>query len=434
MQFHDWQERALNSPEAVYQQFHDLLNNYSTEQQNSLFSSTTGRVACLSKLLEHCPDEDKPLRGISYALQDLIDAPGHATTCGAPFVEAFDGELDLPSTLYQRLDDLGATLIAKCVPAEFGIDPRGRNQTYGDLQHPKNLTYISGGGAGSCVRAVQEKFVPLAFGIDSCGGMRIPCAFQGTYGFRMGQNAFIEHGVFPVMPSLESIAWATNSLDGLKATYSALYPSSVNASSRPVKGVVIDDAGCRVSPQVKNSLRTLTQALDIDEDPSLQTDLIRAFKDGGSALQLLQSRELYAIHQYWIDEYRDRYDTSLLRRIYRGMECSTAEVERSGQIQERIRNTMARLFQSYDFLIMPVSTVPTPTINDWTVDLEADLMQLNAPASLSVLSAIIIPTCCGAPQSCAAQIIVPPHRPEVVHRILEQLEPALRKDAIAQVQ
>lgn len=415
------QTRAIQAPETAYTDFLKHVEKLSPVEQKSLIASRADQINCTSKLLEHSSDTDKPLRGLTYVLQDIFDAPGHPTTCGAPFVDAFEGTVDDASTLYERLDACGATLMAKTVPAEFGVDPRGRNQHYGDLQHPLGAEYTAGGGSGTSVRAVQAGLAPVAFGVDSCGGMRIPCAFQGCFGFRMGQNALIQHGVFPVMPSVESIAWAAKDLTHLRLVYAALYPTATENCASDIKGVYIDDAGCRVAPTVKASLRPLTQALEIDEDPSLQTALRRAFKGAGNALQLLQSRELYTIHQYWVDEYREHYDAYLLRRIYRGMECSTTEVEQSNQTQEHIRHAIAQLFQTHDFLIMPVSPIPTPTQEEWNIDLEADLMQLNAPASLGVHSALIIPTDCGNNRSAAAQIIVPPNRPEVVYALLDAL-------------
>ena len=417
----DWQQLAKANPESLIHAFHQKLDALSLDERDALIACQYDQIELHQKLILQTAEEDAPLAGVPYLLQDMIDAPGLPTACGSPFRAPFETVIDTGTTLYKALADLGALMIAKTVPAEFGVDPRGRNRGYGQCRHPKQSDLICGGGAGSSVSAVLQGFAPIAFGLDTCAGIRTPCAFQGAFGFRMGNNAYTQEGVFPLMPSIESIAFTTGSLDNLAICYEAFFGHGNFDNADSPRGFFIEDpGGCRISPEVKAGLLQLVRELDIDEDYTQHIALNRAFASAGTSFQLLQARELYTIHQYWIDEYREQYDTSLLRRVYRGMECNTSEVERASAAQERLRRVLAEFFQNYDYLLMPISPVASPTEEDWSIDLESELNQLNAPLSLSILPALILPFDCDGRTS-AAQLIVHPQKPEIVPELIAQL-------------
>lgn len=420
-EFRQWISQSRDEPVATVDRFYNATALLPEDVRSSYIAASYERADLARHLVKAAHRLDAPLSGLPYTVQDLIDVPELPTGCGAPFKQAFEGVAETASELFQALDALGACLFAKTVPAEFGVDMRGRNPSHGNCPHPESDEYILGGGAGSTVRAVAEGLVPLGFGLDTCGGLRIPCAFQGSFGFRMGRNAYTHDGVFPVMPSVESIGWVADTLSTLQEAFHAFYPNAHSLNQEEPKGFLIDDPCCQISPEVKSSFLLLARELDIREDPQQHTRLNQAFQGAGNALQLLQSRELYTIHQYWIDEYRDRYDANLLRRIYRGMECSSAEVEQCGLIQERIRQAFTGFFAHYDYLLMPISSVSTPRQSDWNVDLESDLIQLVAPASLAALPALTLPFVCEDGLHSAAQLIINPRKPEVVPEILAQV-------------
>ncbi len=420
-QFRQWQAASRDEPVACVDRFYDATTLLSDSVRESYIASTYARSDLARKLVKSAHRMDAPLAGIPYTIQDLIDVADLPTSCGAPFRQPFEGIAETTSELFQTLDSMGACLFAKTVPAEFGVDIRGRNLSYGNCPHPDSDQYVLGGGAGSTVRSVKEGLVPLGLGLDTSGGLRVPCAFQGCFGFRMGHNAYTESGLFPVMPSVESVGWVADSISTLQETFRAFYPNAFSVINDEPKGFLVDDPCCHITPEVKSSFLLLARELDIREDPEEYTRLNQSFQGAGGALQLLQARELYTVHQYWVDEYRNRYDANLLRRIYRGMECNSAEVEHSGQIQERIRRRFARFFERYDYLLMPISSMSTPLHCDWNVDMESDLLQLTAPASLSALPALILPFICEDGRHSAAQLIVNPRKLEIVPEILAQV-------------
>jgi Asp-tRNA(Asn)/Glu-tRNA(Gln) amidotransferase A subunit family amidase len=423
--FAAWRARAQQSPEHLAELFLNQRELLPPESQRALFASVPDRDSLIEAIEFSCADPDAPLAGVPYILQDMFDVAGLPTRCGAPFQEAFGAEVEEDSLLYQKLKKLGGLFLAKSVPSEFGIDPRGRNQTFGDCPNAEGLRYVCGGGAGSCAHAVSAGWAPIAFGLDSAAGIRIPAAFHGLFGFRMGNNAYAREGVFPIVPSLDSVAWVTAQLEDLQTSIEALLPppklASLAQSATP-HGYLLETNGISLDPELKTSLMNLCRHLDLDEQISLNAPLNKAFKDADEAYATLESRELYAIHQYWIEEYRARYSDPLLRRIEAGQVCTPAKADRAASVQQGLREAMVQFFETHDYLIMPISSVPTPDKASWSGQIDNDLLRLNAPASLSFLPAIILPFTCDEGRHSAVQLILNPKKTFHASKILQQVK------------
>jgi Asp-tRNA(Asn)/Glu-tRNA(Gln) amidotransferase A subunit family amidase len=283
------------------------------------------------------------------------------------------------------------------------------------------LRYICGGGAGTCAHAVSAGWVPLAFGLDSSAGIRIPAAFHGLFGFRMNNNAYAREGVFPIVPSLESVGWVTAQLEDLQSSIEALCPTPPDAQEEPPCGYLLNDPGITLKTELKAGMMNLVRHLDTDDSPIANKVLSKAFKDSSEAFATIESRELYSIHKYWIEEYRARYPEYLIRRIEDGQICTAEKADRAAAIQQNIRETMVEFFRTYDYLIIPISSSPTPSKAEWSGQLDNDLLRLNAPASLTFLPTIILPFPCDDGRQSAIQLILNPRKVYHTRAILEQV-------------
>ena len=419
--FGEWRQLAEDSPERLVDDFLARLDQLPPESLRALFASVPDREILIQNIKTACASQDAPLAGVPYMLQDLFDVDGLPTRCGAPFQDPFQAPLEDASLLYHKLKSVGGALLAKTVPSEFGVDPRGRNQSFGDCPHADGLRYICGGGAGTCAHAVSAGWVPLAFGLDSSAGIRIPAAFHGLFGFRMNNNAYAREGVFPIVPSLESVGWVTAQLEDLQSSIEALCPTPPDAQEEPPCGYLLNDPGITLKTELKAGMMNLVRHLDTDDSPIANKVLSKAFKDSSEAFATIESRELYSIHKYWIEEYRARYPEYLIRRIEDGQICTAEKADRAAAIQQNIRETMVEFFRTYDYLIIPISSSPTPSKAEWSGQLDNDLLRLNAPASLTFLPTIILPFPCDDGRQSAIQLILNPRKVYHTRAILEQV-------------
>ena len=422
LNFEQWQARGQQSPQRVVDAFLTALQPLAEPERRAWMAATPSGSALLQSLDHALSAAEQPLAGVPYVLQDLFDVDGLPTACGAPFTELFDLPAEDSSRLHEKLRALGACLFAKTVPAEFGIDAQGRNPTFGDCPHPENHAWLAGGGAGSAARAVSAGLVPLAFGLDTAGGIRIPAAFQGLFGFRMENNHEARDGVFPIIPSIESVGWLNHCLADLRTTFRALYPSaSQQRCDDAPRGYVIGSLGSTLSSEVNAGLCGIARALNIDEDPQLGRQLAPTLGRALAAYQTLEARELYHVHQYWLEEYREQYDAAVLERIDRGQQCRSVDAEACAQGQQRTRIALSKFFERYDYLLLPICPEPTPDQSAWSAELQHATMQLIAPASLAFLPALILPFSCANGRHSAAQIILNPRKLHIVPALLEQL-------------
>jgi len=422
--FEYWRSLAQNEPERLADQFLSQLALLPPEARSAFVASHPERDTMVQQIKAACANEEGPLLGVPYMLQDLFDVDGLPTRCGAPFQEPFESDLEDASLLYQKLKSLGAPLLAKTTPSEFGVDPRGHNQSFGDCPHADGLRYVCGGGAGASAYAVRGGWVPMAFGLDGSAGIRIPAAFNGLFGFRMSNNAYAREGVFPIVPSLDSVGWLTAQLDDLLTSIQAFQPATTETSKEDnLRGYLFEDPSITLDPSLKASLMNLVRKLDTDdESPETNKALVKAFKDSSEAFATIEARELYAIHQYWVEEYRSSYDHALLSRIEAGQICTSEKAEHASAVQQRVRESMVDFFRKYDYLIMPISPCPTPDKAEWNGQLENDLLRLNAPTSLTFLPALILPFPCARGRHSAIQLILNPRKMHLIVKLIKQVE------------
>lgn len=419
--FEAWQEMAANAPESVIETLRSKSAAQTPEMQRAFIASTSKKESILNDIQASQALEDAPLRGVPYLLQDLFDVADFPTQCGAPFPEPFEHLLDGSCLLHQELKDAGAYLLAKTVPSEFGIDQRGRNKTFGECPHPNSRRFICGGGSGSSAYALKKGWAPLAFGLDSSAGIRIPAAFNGLFGFRMGNNDYARKGTFPIIPSLESVGFLTTNGKDLQTVIETFYPTAEGIEQRTPRGYRMEDPTIPLDPDLKAGMMSLTRSLDIDDSPYINKILRIAFKASNEAFSTIESRELYSIHQYWVEEYRSRYDEAVIRRIEAGQICTSEKAELANDIQLTIREAMIDFFKEYDYLAIPISSRPTPEKVEWSGQLENNLLRLNSPTSLTFLPALILPFPCGEGRFSAIQLILNPRKIHLTAAILEQV-------------
>lgn len=420
--FNFWKAMVAEDAKRPADFFLNMLDLLSPLQQRAFIAAHPNQEDLVDRIRSIQGAPDGPLAGVPYVLQDLFDVADLPTRCGAPFQEPFEHPPDASSRLHAALEAMGAVLMAKMVPGEFGVGLRGRNARFGDCAHADSDQLVCGGGAGSCAHAVKKGWAPLAFGLDSVGGVRVPAAFHGLYGFRMHDQAFAREGTFPVLPSLEAVGWMTRTLEDLTTTFQAFYPeTNLGRAEQPPRGLLLRAPGLPLDRDIKSGLMETLHYLNVEEDPEVNKALCRRFKPAAQALQTIQERELFAIHRYWLEEYRDRYDPALLDRIESGRETTTKKADRAAAIQLDIRECFVDFFQDFDFLVMPISPVSTPKKTSWTAQLEHDLVRLNAPASIALLPALILPFRGNAGRHSALQILLRPDKLQQVPKLLQQI-------------
>ncbi len=412
-----WRNLARSSPDEVIDHFLAGLTHLPEEQSKALFAAIPER----ERIRAHLPaalspgEEARPLFGVPFLLQDLFDVEGVPSRCGARLDEILDHPAESSSLLHREVTEQGAWFAGKLAPVEFGIDLRGRAPMPGG-------GFIGAGGAASCAEAVARGLAPLAFGLDTTGGLRGPAACRGVFAYRMGHNRLAREGVFPVAPSLDAIGWITARADEMAAVLRAMYQlTDEEEMDRECHGCYVGDLGGALEPGFKAAAMSIVRELSLEDGPWLQGGPLAAFRAAGNALSVLAGRELYSVHRYWLEEYGDRYDPEVARVIRRGMDRSLVAADEAGQVRDKVTAAFSSLFEDYDYLVFPAVSSASPRVSEWTARAEAEMNALLAPVSLSGLPALLLPVPCADGRSGGLQVVFNPRDKRIVLAVLASL-------------
>ena len=145
--------------------------------------------------------ERRPLLGVPMTVKEAFNVAGLRTTWGS---EVF-GEWIAPTdaTVVARLKAAGAVILGKTNVPPFLSDWQSANPIYGRTNHPMDATRVPGGSSGGSAAALASGMVPLEFGSDIGGSIRIPSGFCGVYGHKPSYNLVPQRGHAP--PGLDGM-------------------------------------------------------------------------------------------------------------------------------------------------------------------------------------------------------------------------------------
>lgn len=128
------------------------------------------------------PNTGKPLLGVPMTVKESFDVAGLPTSWG--FAEHADHIAAEDAVAVRRLKAAGAVVLGKTNVALGLADLQSNNPVYGRTRNPRNLDRVSGGSSGGSAAALAAGFVPLEFGSDIGGSIRVPAAFCGVWGHK----------------------------------------------------------------------------------------------------------------------------------------------------------------------------------------------------------------------------------------------------------
>lgn len=154
----------------------------------------------------------RPLKGLRFAVKDLIDVIGTPTGRGNPDYLAQSNIAEVSANCVNALLASGASVYGKAVTDEFAFSLEGTNAHYGTPLNPACPDRIPGGSSSGSASAVAQGIVDFALGTDTGGSVRVPAAFCGIYGYRPTHGLIPMAGVMPFAPSYDTIGLLTNEL------------------------------------------------------------------------------------------------------------------------------------------------------------------------------------------------------------------------------
>ena len=138
------------------------------------------------------PGEHQPLFGVPMTIKESFDIAGLPTTWGHKAHENYIARRD--AKIVARLKAAGVVFLGKSnVPVDLS-DWQSFNPVYGRSNNPHDHDRSPGGSSGGSAAAVASGMVPIEYGTDIGGSVRVPAHFCGVWGHKTSWGLVPKHG------------------------------------------------------------------------------------------------------------------------------------------------------------------------------------------------------------------------------------------------
>lgn len=296
---------------------------------------------------------DGPLLGVPLAVKDLIDHQGRVTTCGSAFYRHHATET---APAVARMEQAGAVVVGRTGLHEWAFGFSSENPHWGPVRNPWDPQTSPGGSSGGSGAAVATGITPIALGTDTGGSVRVPAALCGTYGLKVTHGVVPLEGVFPLVPSIDTVGPLADSMEGIETAFRVLSGDDGPASDpgRARMGVPqpwydsapMEDDVASAFEEVVRSLKELGHEVRPIEMPDVTPSMhiVHAI-----------APEVRQVHRPF-RERGEKYGEDVAARIDDAEGVTEDEVAEARVWQATMRDRFADALGTVDFLVTP--TVP----------------------------------------------------------------------------
>ena len=311
------------------------------------------------------------LAGLPVAVKDLEETSGIKTTFGSRIYSENIPTND--SLIVKNIKKSGAIIIGKSNTPEFGAGSQTFNEVFGSTKNPYSLDKTCGGSSGGSAVALACGMAPLATGSDLGGSLRNPAAWSNIVGFRPSLGR---------VPAYDELGWTTLSTGGpmgrqvedillqlvAMSGYEKFSPSSFHDSTislenslhRNFNGTKIAWAknlnSRPIEPEIYDNFinqKTIFEKIGceiIDDEPDLS--------DSDQIFQAYRAYSYTLKHKNHIEKNNDKVKDTIIWNYNQGKKLSAYDMAKAEYLKTKLWKSIISFFEKYDYLIMPVTSVP----------------------------------------------------------------------------
>ncbi|MDE2032824.1 MAG: amidase [Pseudomonas sp.] len=317
------------------------------------------------------------MHGMPQAIKDLAATQGLRTTLGSPLFAEHVPQEDAISVARVRAS--GAIIIGKTNVPEFGLGSQTYNSVFGTTGNAYDPRLVAGGSSGGAAVALALRMLPVADGSDMMGSLRNPGAFNNVFGLRPSQGR-VPHGPAPELfvqqlategPMGRSVADVARLLS-VQAGYDPRVPLSLKEDPAVLgEPLQRDFKGARLG-----WLGDYNGYLPMEDGVmSLCESALKDFAALGCEVEHCQPEfslerlwQTWLVHRHWLIQgslgaaYTDPQKRALLKpeaqwEVQGGLQLSAADVYQASINRSDWYRALGKLFERYDFLLLPTAQV-----------------------------------------------------------------------------
>jgi aspartyl-tRNA(Asn)/glutamyl-tRNA(Gln) amidotransferase subunit A len=326
-----------------------------------------------------------PLHGIPIALKDLYMTQGIRTTCHSAVLKNWVPDND--ATAATKLREAGAILLGKVGLHEFAFGGPSVDAPFPAVRNPWNTAHIPGGSSSGSGAALAAGLCYGSLGSDTGGSIRTPSSHCGVVGIKPTYGRVSRYGVIPLSWSLDHAGPMARSVEDCAillqaiAGYDAKDPASAKAAvpdfssslRQGIKGMRIgvpradwfnENLGTDAETEAlfNQALKTLEELgaviIEIDGKP---------FSTARKANQTILVCEAYAYHEKRLREAREKFGSSVRRRMLEGAFLSAADYVTAQRARSVLNGQIRQNLSRVDvFATHPVPRVRRTLSRPWT--------------------------------------------------------------------
>lgn len=325
---------------------------------------------------------DSVLAGLPVAIKDLAEVEGVRTTHGSLIYK--DHVPTASDHSVERIEERGGVVYAKSNTPEFGAGASTFNEVFGRTRNPWNTSRSVAGSSGGSAAALVSGMAWLAHGSDMGGSLRNPASFCGCVGLRpsagsvpcgptanefdvLGMEGPMARNVGDLGLFLDAMVGADRREPFGQPLPSQSYRALAEAPRVPRRVAWSADLGglTPVDPEV----RAITEAAAkrFEALGAVVEEACPDYSGAHEAFQTLRGISFATKHDRHYREKHDLMKPDLLWNIEVGHKITGAEMVQANIIRNRMTQSHAAFFQTYDLLLSPATIVAPYPVGDRTV-------------------------------------------------------------------
>ena len=347
-----------------------------------------------------------PLHGIPFALKDIYDTAGIATTGHSALCRSRVPVRDAATV--EKLRVGGAVLLGKLSTHEFATGGPSYDLPFPPARNPWNLSRFPGGSSSGSGVAVAAGLAPMAMGSDTGGSIRLPAAFCGVTGIKPTYGRVSKRGVLPLSWTMDNAGPLTRTVADCARALQAVAgfdpedPGSVDRAvpdfSAALQGGL---AGVRIGlirhfyeiertdPQV---IAAMDAAVEVFRKlgAEVRTITLAPLADYQACMRLIILAESFAIHGEALRTTPELYGEVLRYRLIPGAFVTGSDYVQAQRWQRMLARDMDAVMNDHDVLLTACAWGEAPVMAAMRAEANFASPPLTPPFNVSAMPAISI--------------------------------------------